>query len=187
MSKLRPLARLSAFAALAFTTFALAAPWQWRDADGRMVYSDQPPPPDVRASSIVHAPVQPARPAVATAPEAPAAQLAGAANAAAPAATGTGAAAPPRAPRTWAEKDMAFRQRMIERDEAGKKADEEQSLAARKARACDEARASLRALDSGMRLMTVNPRGEREPIDDAEHARRTSAAKQDIAQACGAG
>ncbi|MFO1299748.1 MAG: DUF4124 domain-containing protein [Burkholderiaceae bacterium] len=35
---------------------AFAGTWQWRDASGRMVYSDLPPPPSVPASQILRAP-----------------------------------------------------------------------------------------------------------------------------------
>src|SRR5690606_31112161 len=86
----RPLSRALAVAGLLIALPALAGTWQWRDASGRMVYSDMPPPPDVRASQILRAPTPASQPASATAaPDAtPASQ------------PRAGASAPGAAPRT---------------------------------------------------------------------------------------
>lgn len=80
---------------------------------------------------------------------------------------------------------MAFRKRVSEREEAGRKLREEQEQAADLARACQEARASLRALESGMRMTTIDAAGERMPVDDGERARRTQATRKDIERSCG--
>ena len=32
------------------------AQWAWKDSNGRTVYSDRPPPPDIKAASIVRQP-----------------------------------------------------------------------------------------------------------------------------------
>lgn len=180
MPMLRLPARLVLLAGLSFAAAALAAPWQWRDADGRMVYSDLPPPPEIRASQIVRAAMPNRAPPV----EAPAQGEPAASQAATASAT---AATAPKPPQTWAEKDMAFRKRIIEREATQKKQREEEQQAADLARACQEARASLRALESGMRMMTVNAAGEREAVDDAERARRTEAMRKDIERSCRAG
>ena len=183
MPMLRLPARLVLLAGLSFAAAALAAPWQWRDADGRMVYSDLPPPPEIRASQIVRA----ATPNRAPPAEAPAQGEPAAPQAAAAATASANATAAPKPPQTWAEKDMAFRKRIIEREEAQKKQREEEQQAADLTRACQEARASLRALESGMRMMTMNAAGEREAVDDAERARRTEATRKDIERSCRAG
>src|SRR5512137_1323407 len=67
-------------AAAALGTTPAAAQWAWRDAAGRMVYSDQPPPKSVPARDILKQPVgAPARPASTE----PASEAAGGATAAA--------------------------------------------------------------------------------------------------------
>ena len=56
MSKPRSLPGVIAVAGLLFALPALADSWQWRDAAGRMVYSDLPPPAEVRAAQILRSP-----------------------------------------------------------------------------------------------------------------------------------
>jgi hypothetical protein len=175
MPKPRPLLCLFAVAGLLLAGPALAGTWQWRDASGRMVYSDLPPPPSVPASQILRAPT-PATPAEqSTAAPAPAVgQPAAAARAPAAAA----------ATRSWAEKEQDFRKRAAEREEAERKQREEREQTARAARACQDARSALRTLESGMRVSTIDAQGERQVIDEAERARRIDAARQEIARSC---
>lgn len=181
----RSLPRLLAVAGLLLALPALAGTWQWRDASGRMVYSDLPPPPEVRTSQILRAPVPlPApQPAAVTPSPAPASAAAAEPRAAA----GAPAAGAPGAPRTWAEKEQESRKRAAERDEAEKKQREEREQQARTARACQELREAVRTLESGMRMVVLNARGEREVMDDAERARRVDSARKDIARHCAKG
>ncbi|HLS55969.1 MAG TPA: DUF4124 domain-containing protein [Zeimonas sp.] len=175
MPAFRPLSRVLAVAGLLIALPALAGTWQWRDASGRMVYSDLPPPPDVRASQILRAPTPASQPASATAaPDAtPASQPRAGASAA--------------VPRTWAEKEQESRKRAAEREEAEKQQREEREQLARTARACQDARAALRTLESGMRMAVLNARGEREAMDEAERSRRIDSARQEIARSCAKG
>jgi len=172
MPKPRPLLCLFAVAGLLLAGPALAGTWQWRDASGRMVYSDLPPPPSVPASQILRAPTPATSAEQSTA--APA-QAVGQPAAAAPAAA---------APRSWAEKEQDFRKRAADREEAERKQREEREQTARAARACQDARSALRTLESGMRVSTIDATGERQVIDEAERARRMDAARQEIARSC---
>lgn len=178
MPKPRPLLCLFAVAGLLLAGPALAGTWQWRDASGRMVYSDLPPPPSVPASQILRAP-SPATPA--GQPTSSPAQAVGqpAAAARAPAAAPASAA-----PRSWAEKEQDFRKRTAAREEAERKQREESEQTARAARACQDARSALRTLESGMRVSTIDTQGERQVIDEAERARRIDAAREEIARSC---
>lgn len=179
MPKPRPLLCLFAVAGLMLAAPAFAGTWQWRDASGRMVYSDLPPPPSVPASQILRAPM-PATP-IEQSSAAPA-QATGQPAAAARAAT---AAAPAgAASRSWAEKEQDFRKRAADREEAERKQREEREQTARAGRACQDARSALRALESGMRVSTIDAQGERQVIDEAERARRVDAARQEIARNC---
>lgn len=172
MPKPRPLLCLFAVAGLLLAGPALAGTWQWRDASGRMVYSDLPPPPSVPASQILRAPTP------ATTAEQSTTAPAQAAGQPAPAAPATAA------PRSWAEKEQDFRKRAAEREEAERKQREEREQTARAARACQDARSALRTLESGMRVSTIDAHGERQVVDEAERARRIDAARQEIARSC---
>ncbi|GAB7543973.1 DUF4124 domain-containing protein [Cupriavidus sp. 8B] len=60
MKRSTALFNLATLAALACLCQAATAQtdsqWQWRDGNGRMVYSDVPPPPSVPAASVIKAP-----------------------------------------------------------------------------------------------------------------------------------
>lgn len=174
MSNPRVLPGLVGLAMLLFAVPALAGTWQWRDAGGRMVYSDLPPPPEIHASRIVRAPAS--APAQA---EAAAGSTAGATANPAPA-PARAASAPPG----WAEREQASRKRALERDEAEARQRDEREQAARAARACEDARVALRTLESGMRVATLNARGEREVLDDGERARRIESLRGEVRRSC---
>jgi hypothetical protein len=98
---------------------AAQAQWAWKDANGRPVYSDRPPPTSVPAARIFKAP----RGQMAEVPEPPA----------------------PKAPPTLAERNAAYEQRRASVAEgAAKQADEAKAKAARAA-SCDSARNNQRA------------------------------------------
>ena len=122
---------------------ASAQAYKWKDASGRIQYSDTPPPPGAKD-------VQQLRKA-------------------APSATASGGASTPA--RSAAEQDAEFRKRLVEKQEAeakqAKAAEEEQT----RARNCTQAKGQLAALDSGGRMVQLNAQGERIALDDAERER----------------
>ena len=160
MSKPRSLPGVIALAGLLFALPALADSWQWRDAAGRMVYSDLPPPAEVRAAQILRSPTH---------------------------RTDANAPAAPAAAPNWVEKEQASRKRAAEREESQRKQREESEQIAQSARACDDARTALRTLESGSRMAVLNQRGEREVLDDAERARRIDSVRKEIARGCAKG
>lgn len=159
-----------------------SAQYQWRDANGRMVYSDMPPPASVPPSAVLRAP---ARQTPAVAPGGSGAT----ASASRPAATGvpvtvpgpsaTGTPAP-----TIAEREMEFRKRRLEREQAERKASEAQAATRRAASACNDARTQVRTIESGMRMAQVNERGEREIVDEAFRAAQLDTARKAIRDHC---
>ena len=163
---------------LALAAFAAATPasaqFKWRDSNGRIVYSDQPPPPSVPPSAILRAPGSAA--AASDAAAAPAAR-GDAPAAAAPAGERA-------APLTAADREMEFRKRRLERAEAEKKASEAQARAQQAATACEESRGEVRTLESGMRVASVDARGERVVADDAERTRRLESARRAVREFC---
>ncbi len=126
---------------MAFAAVAMAQQYKWVDANGRVQYGDTPPP-GVQATPL----------------KAPSA----------------GASAPAAAPKKDAAKDLspeaAFRKRQQERQEAEEKAAKERTDAEAKRVNCEQSQASLRMLQAGQRITTMNAAGERVFIDDAQRA-----------------
>lgn len=171
-------------AALLFAATAGATSWQWRDASGRMVYSDRAPPPDVRASQIVRAPLQPDR---SGASAKGAASAAGTQSGSGDAAVVNASAAAPGSASvrsSWAERELRSRKKAAERQEAEAEQRRQREHEQANQRACTETRNMLRALESGQRLAVPNARGESEPIDDAERSRRIRDTRGDIERNC---
>lgn len=132
------------------------AQWQWIDKDGRKVFSDRSPPPDVPAKNIL---TQPGGRAVAAEPEA------GAASAAAKAAS---------APKiSGKDKELEDKKKQAETAEAEKKKAEEEKIAKSKLENCDRAKKAKATFDSGVRVAHVNAKGEREIMDDKARAAET--------------
>ena len=166
-----PLRHLLPLLLLALTAAPDAsAQYKWRDANGRLVYSDMPPPTSIAPDAVLQAPGL----------RAPADRSGTGAEAAkAPA----GAAGSPAAA-SVADRELEFRKRRMERAESERKAAEEAGKARQLAAACEETRAELRTLESGMRMSRVNERGEREFIDDAQRAARMEAARKTSREQC---
>ncbi|UCE32355.1 MAG: DUF4124 domain-containing protein [Burkholderiales bacterium] len=146
-----------------------AAQYQWRNADGRMVYSDLPPPAHVEPARILRAPAVSPRPSSATGDAAAAPSVEG------------GAAQP----RTWAEKAEAFRKRRADRAKAAAAREDAQRQAARKRRECEDMQASLRLLQSGRRIARMNAQGERVLLSAGERSERADEVRDGLASRCG--
>lgn len=148
-------------------TFALpcAAQWKWRDAQGRIQYSDRPPPTDVRDRDILTRP--------AAAPAAP--RTAPAASAATPPMT---ASAPTSDPA------LEARRRQVEAPQEQARREEEARLARQKVENCARAKEYARTVESGQRISRTNDKGEREFLDDAQRAREAARAREIIASDC---
>lgn len=161
---MKRLAQAALATALLVTSAVAHAQWAWKDAQGRPVYSDQPPPPSVPAARIFKAPrgqmpdlrEQLRRPEVASQQ-----------------------AAPPKGAPTLAERNAAYEQRRAAAAEQAGRAANEAKLRAQRAASCENARQNQRALDGGGRIVRYNDKGEREVLDDVqrlEESRRNAAA-----------
>jgi len=173
MTRRSPILRV---AALALTLVAgayaagAAAQWAWKDDNGRLVYSNLPPPASVKSTQIVRQP-GPNSGLVLPAPDADAPRAA-----AAPAAS--------NAPKTIAERDADFRKRQQERAESDRKAQDEQQKIAQKAADCERSRGYLKALEDGVRITRTDASGNREYLDDAQRAAETDRIRKAVAQFC---
>lgn len=162
---------LLAACVLAFSP-AVQAQWQWVDAQGRKVFSDVAPPPDVPEDKILRRP-GPRAVAPPAAAQEPAAQ--------APAS----AAAPKPAAASGRDKELEARKRAAEEAEAAKKREAELKLARDRAENCDRARSARNVLNSGVRVATANAQGEREIMDDQRRAQEIRRLDEIIRQDCG--
>lgn len=147
-----------------------SAQFQWRDARGQMVFSDQPPPPNTPPSRILRTPRN-YRAASAGSSE----------RATAPAAGADAASTTPG----YREKAMAFEKRRLEQAEAQASAEEKAREAARKASYCNELKAQRNALSSDGRIVTVAADGTRSYLDDRARQARLEDNAQALASNCG--
>ncbi|MEY4906614.1 MAG: hypothetical protein RL260_332 [Pseudomonadota bacterium] len=159
---------LLALAAVALT-LPCAAQWKWRDAQGRVQYSDRPPPNDVRDRDILS---RPAAPPTAQRPASPAS------------ATGTPASAATAASAPTSDPALDARKRQAESAQDQAKRDEEARVARQKVENCARAKEHARTAESGQRIARTNDKGEREFLDDAQRARESARAREIIASDC---
>src|ERR1700752_2124654 len=97
-----PAAAICALALVLTAAPAAAALYKWTDASGRVVYSDQPPPGNLK-SEILKGPPPPAN---------------------------------PNAAKDMATKELEYRQRQLDKAEAGAKADKDRAVAKERADNC---------------------------------------------------
>jgi hypothetical protein len=101
----------------------------------------------------------------------------------APAATPAGGAA--AQPKSLAERDADFRKRQIEQQEASAKADKKSTETEQQKRACEQAQAYLKALQTGQRVARVDPKtGERAFLSDADYPKELAEAQRSVAANC---
>lgn len=141
--------------ALIATTAVGAEVYTWKDASGKVHYSDTPPADSaakkMRAGSSAEAP----------------------------------AVAAPAPKKSLAEQELDFRKRKTEGEEARTKAEKEKTEAEEKSKNCEQAKLQLQALESGQRISRYSAQGERVVLDDAARAQETAAANKAVQNWCG--
>lgn len=169
--------------AVAGGSFALTAfaQWQWVDKDGRKVFSDRSPPVEIQDKDILKRPSGSMRPAAA----APAADAAAATAAAKPASAASAPVAKASAPKlSGKDAELEAKKKKAEEEEAAKKKAEDDKLAKAKAESCDRAKINMITLKSGVRMSTMNAKGEQEVFDDAKRASETKRVQEIIDISC---
>jgi hypothetical protein len=176
--------RLMSFVAASLLAYATAAAgqWAWRDANGGIVFSDQPPPAGVKASQIVRQPGGAASPP--TGPVYVSDQPAAAKTETKAEPKKAPVAAPRTAPKTLAERAMESRQRAQQQAEADRKASEERARKQQIVQDCERARGYLRALEDGRRVAQTDAQGNQVVIDDATRAAEVARIRARIAADC---
>jgi Domain of unknown function (DUF4124) len=147
---------------------AQAVPWKYRDAQGRIVVSDLPPPAGVQDKDILERPTAPARRA--------------------PAPTNAAASAPataaPTAVAQGNDPELEARRKKAAAEQEQKQKVEQEKDAAQRADNCARAKSHLAALSDGLRIARTNDKGEREILDDKGRAEEMQRARQAIASDC---
>jgi Domain of unknown function (DUF4124) len=161
---------LSALACSVLCVAAVAAesvPWKYRDAQGRIVVSDLPPPAGVQDKDILERPTTVVRRgAPPTAPVAAAAT-------AAPTTVAQGNDPELEARRKKAATEQELQQKVQQEKDAAQRAEN-----------CGRAKSHLAALADGQRIARTNDKGEREILDDKGRAEEMQRARQVIAADC---
>jgi hypothetical protein len=132
--------------------------WQWLDKDGRKVFSDRAPPPEVQEKSILKRPLAAAKAAAAAVADE------GEVNAAP-----LPVAAASR-PSGGVDKELEAKKKQAADAELAKRKSEEERVTKAKIENCARAKQSKLTFDSGIRLSRTNAAGEREVMDDAARA-----------------
>jgi hypothetical protein len=131
------------------------AQWKWKDADGTVTYSDQPPPPSIPSTRIR---IERTVPAPSSAGE------------------------PGR--RSTEDLDAEFRQRQADREAALRQEETRRQAEEARARACEGARERLRTLESGRRIAELDGAGERRVVTEETREERIRTLTQQLRERC---
>jgi len=138
---------------------AHAQVFKWVDASGKVHYSDQPPPSSATGPKKLNVPSQPTPPAEQQGNKA-------------------------SAGKSISEKEMEFRKRRVEGEEAKAKQGKAEADAKLSQQNCAQARGNLRSLQEGRRITKYNDAGERVYLDDDVRSQETARAQKDVETWC---
>jgi hypothetical protein len=147
----------SYFAVIALSLISFAAHAglnKWVDAEGKVHYSDSPPP-NAKSETVR--------------------DLSGKGQTEAPATYST---------KSYAEREAEMKKSKMEKDEASKKEAQKDAAADAKKRSCEAARQHARALEEGARVYNYDQNGERVYLDDDTRAQRLEEARKTISADC---
>ncbi len=166
------------------------AQYQWIDANGRKVYSDQPPPVTVPAKKVVQQPRNTPIPAnlETIKPADTATQVDAKSDSKVDGKTeNENSIAAPTAkkdPNAGKDKQLEAKKKAAEEAEIAKIKAENEKRATARADNCERAKRAKMSLDSGIRTTITNSKGEREFIDDAARMVETKRIEGIIAADC---
>lgn len=147
---------------------AAVAEWQWLDKDGRKVFSDRAPGPEIPDKSIL---------------KRPGGKVGAPATAALPAASAASAPKPPTK-----DTQLEAKKKQAEEEEQAKEKAKQKELEDKNAKAmaanCERAKRSAATFKSGVRISQPNAKGEFEVMDDATRAAEAKRIDGIIASDC---
>jgi hypothetical protein len=136
------------------STNTFAAISKWVDDQGRVHYSDQPPPPGKQTKTLREDD------------------------------TADSASSGASATKTLAEHEAELKKDKAEKQSAADKAAQLKAAEDTLKANCANAQQNLRSLQSGMRIMEVDANGQRYYIDDTQRQQRIDKARQEISNSC---
>ncbi|MFA7293262.1 MAG: DUF4124 domain-containing protein [Rhodocyclaceae bacterium] len=153
------IALIAALLALLTASFSAQAQiYQYKDASGKTVISDRPPPGGTSKVRTV----------------------AGEASTESPSTAASAASAP----KTTADRELEFKKRAQAQKEANDKAQKEAADKAARKEDCERARRQLEMLESGERMTTRDEKGERVFIEDSTRAAEIDRTRKFVAETC---
>ena len=171
-----PIQLFVAIAVLLAAATVTAQVYKWVDKDGKVQYTDTPPPADAKGTPK-KVDTRPASGPAAT-PAAPAKAAPGK-DAGKDAAKGA-----PAKPLTLEERNKESEKRRAEQAEAEKKAGEQAKVDKANQERCKEATRYLRDLETGRTISTTDDAGERKIMDDAARAAEVTRARNAMSESC---
>ncbi len=153
--------------------------YKWTDANGKVQYTDKPPPPGAKSETVKNRSSSVSGPA-----EAPAAAKGAAAKADAKSDAKSGAPAKAAGPLTTAEQEQAFRKRKLEEEDAQKKAQEKLAQDKQKQDNCAAATGSVISMEAGGRQARVDAKGERYFLNESQVQAEIAKARQQVSSFC---
>ena len=141
---------------------AASAQWQWIDRQGKKVFSDQAPPPEIPDRNILQRAGLPAPRTGIDAASTPTGQDA-------PSTSARSAASDALKP-SGIDKELEEKTRKAEAEEKARQAAEAEKSAKARSDNCNRARQGRATFDSGIRIARLNAQGEREIMDDKARA-----------------
>lgn len=159
--------RLLAACTLLLGSSLAHAQYSWIDEKGVRQFSDRPPPPSTPAHKILKAPGRAAtQPAVAPQAAAPEAAM----------------PPPAKGPKTLAQREEEYRARSKMREEQDRKDAAEAQRRRDLAMHCKDAREMRAQMQSDIRIVKFDEKGERSYMTDAERAAQLARVNQALAQ-----
>ena len=173
-----------AIAILLAAATVTAQVYKWVDKDGKVQYSDTPPPADAK-SDPKKVDTRPAAGPASVPAKSPAADAAkGAAKDGTKDAKGNAKDATSDKPKTLAELNKDSEKRRTDALEAEKKAGEQAKLDKAKQDRCKEATRYFRDLETGRPISITDDSGERKMLDDNARAAEVSKARNAVTESC---
>ena len=154
---------------------ASAQMYKWVDANGKVHYSDKPPPSNIKTEKL-HEPARPISPPAANEAKGRATNEA--------VKGGTPKDAAKSGPKTAAEQEQAFRKRKADEAKAQEKQAQEDTIARDRAENCKRAKAALAGLELGGRQTRIDEKGERVFLTDQQISQEMARMRQEAATAC---
>lgn len=127
---------------------------KWVDSEGKVHYSDAPPP-EAKTETVRN--------------------ISGKGQTEAPASY---------SPKSYAEREAEMKKSKLEKEETAQKKAQEETNAKAKQANCEAARQNARSLEEGGRIYTYDKTGERNYLDDAAREQRLTEARKAISEFC---